>query len=448
MASAEKRDAGELIVVGAGVGGLTAAVTLADRGHWVIVVETSKELGGGAGCEPEAIAAAGTRTQHEAGIVDDAARLVADVMAAVGEGADRALVEAAAEQGPRLIDWLADRCGLGMTLLGDTSQAGHAVRRLHYCGEHGGEDLRAALARAATRRRRVHLRAGVTVTELRRDETGKVIGVLLPPDRRGPQLLSGRVLLAGGGFAGSDELVAQHCPEVAGLPHLAGSPADGSSLRLGLSAGAATRNLSACTVAPLLALPGNLQVPIRMIDMGALLVNQLGVRFTDERGTDLDVARAIRAQPGGVAYLLFDERIKAATSADPFFAKVLLARAARQAEGPTGLARQFEIAVDGLRTTIEAAAFESPLQVIRVTGARRRTLGGLPVDTRARVLDAAGIAIPGLYAAGDAAAVIGGEHPQKTPEGVHALATLAYGRIAALDVAAEAEQGDEAERAE
>jgi fumarate reductase flavoprotein subunit len=448
MASAEKRDAGELIVVGAGVGGLTAAVTLADRGHWVIVVEASKELGGGAGSEPETIAAAGTRTQHESGVQDDAGRLVADVMAAVGDGADRALVEAAAEQGPRLIDWLIDRCGLGIGLLGNTGEAGHSVRRLHYCGDQGGEDLRAALARAATRRRRVHLRTGVAAIELRRDETGKVTGVALPPDRRGPQSLSGRVLLAGGGFAGSDELVAQHCPDVVGLPHLAGSPADGSSLRLGLSAGAGTRSLSACTVGPLLALPGNLQVSIRMIDRGALLVNQVGVRFTNERASDLELARAIRAQPGGVAYLLFDERIKTAASVDPFFAKVVLPRAARQAESATGLARQFEIQVDGLRSTIETSALESPLHVIRVTGARRRTLGGLAVDARARVLDAAGNAIPGLYATGEAAALIGGESPDRTPAGVHTLATLAYGRIAALEVAAEAEQGDEPEPGE
>jgi len=444
MASAEKRDAGELIVVGAGVGGLTAAVTLADRGHWVIVVEASKELGGGAGSEAETIAAAGTRTQRDAGVADDAARFVGDVMQAVGDGAERALVEAAAEQGTRLIDWLVDRCGVGMQLLERTSEAGHATRRLHYCGEHGGEDLRAALARAATLRRRVHLRTGVTVSELRRDESGRVTGVALPPDRRGPQFLSGRVLLAGGGFAGSDELIQQHCPEIASLPHLAGSPAEGSSLRLGLSAGAATRNLSACTVAPLLALPGNLQVSSRMIELGALLVNQLGVRFTDEQGSDLEVARAIRAQPGGVAYLLFDERIRTAASVDPFFAKVVLARAARQAEGPTGLARQFEIEVEGLRSTIEAASFESPLQVIRVTGARRHSLGGLAIDSRARVLDAGGNPIPGLYATGEAAALVPGEHPARAPEGLHTLATLAYGRIAALEVAAEAEQDDDA----
>src|SRR5215510_14195143 len=120
MASAEKRDAGELIVVGAGVGGLAAAVTLADKGHWVILVEASKELGGGAGSESEAIAAAGTRTQRDAGVDDAPGRLVDDVVKAVG-GADRALVEAAAEQGPRLIDWLTDRCGIGMSLLERTT---------------------------------------------------------------------------------------------------------------------------------------------------------------------------------------------------------------------------------------------------------------------------------------------------------------------------------------
>ena len=56
----------DLVVVGASVGGLAAAVMAADRGCRTIVVERSKELGGGAATEAEMIAAAGSRWQRAA----------------------------------------------------------------------------------------------------------------------------------------------------------------------------------------------------------------------------------------------------------------------------------------------------------------------------------------------------------------------------------------------
>src|SRR6266446_6818752 len=72
----------DLVVVGASVGGLAAAVVAADRGCRTIVVERAKELGGGAANEAEMIAAAGSRWQRAAGIDDGPERLAADVLAA------------------------------------------------------------------------------------------------------------------------------------------------------------------------------------------------------------------------------------------------------------------------------------------------------------------------------------------------------------------------------
>src|SRR3989454_6720698 len=68
----------DLVVVGASVGGLAAAVMAADRGCRTIVVERTKELGGGAATEAEMIAAAGSRWQRAAGIDDGPERLADD----------------------------------------------------------------------------------------------------------------------------------------------------------------------------------------------------------------------------------------------------------------------------------------------------------------------------------------------------------------------------------
>jgi fumarate reductase flavoprotein subunit len=113
------------------------------------------------------------------------------------------------------------------------------------------------------------------------------------------------------------------------------------------------------------------------------------------------------------------------------------------------IAKQFEVDLNGLRTTIDQSTgqggdpfgrskppgpFEPPFHAIRVTGARLRTLGGLAVDASARVVDAEGRAIPGLYAAGGAAAGLAAEVTSGVLAGMGALAALGLARRAALEV--------------
>src|SRR5438876_9915328 len=106
----------DLVVVGASVGGLAAAVMAADRGCRTIVVERRKELGGGAATEAEMIAAAGSRWQRAAGIDDGPERLADDVLAATHRLVEPELAAALAAQGPPLVAWLADRCGAQVEL--------------------------------------------------------------------------------------------------------------------------------------------------------------------------------------------------------------------------------------------------------------------------------------------------------------------------------------------
>lgn len=428
----------DLIVVGASIGGLAAAVIAADRGCRTILIERGKELGGGAANESEIIAAAGTRFQEAAGISDAPDRLVADIAAAAPE-VDADVARAVADQGGPVAAWLADRCGVPITLLPGAAR-GHSVGRLHSPGERGGARLIAELARAATRHSRVSVRTGAPVERIVRDESGAVRGVGVRGDRRGAvHALGGRVLLASGGFAADEALVKAHCPAVAELPYAGGPGATGDTLRLAGDVGAATRRLGGCLVTPFLATPSQLVVSTPLLDLGAVLVNQTGRCFAD--GADL--AATVRAQPGHVAYLLFDERVAAAArAADPFFAHVVLPRAGRRGATLEDLAKQLELNAEGLHATADGMANrEPPWHAIRVTGARWRTLGGLAVDATARVLDAEAAPIPNLYATGGAAVALAGDG---ILPGMDALASLAFARLAALDVAAHLAAEDEA----
>lgn len=448
----------DLIVVGASVGGLAAAVSAADRGCRAIVVERTKELGGGAASESEVIAAAGSRFQQAAGIVDAPDRLAADVVAATRHHVDPALVTALAEQGAPLVAWLGDRCGVAIELVSGYAGVGHSVARLHLPGERGGASLVADLARAATRRSRVNVRTGTVADRLIRDETGAVRGVQVRAERRGVAVeLLGDVLLACGGFVGDETRMAEHCPAAGRLAYHGTTAASGDALRLAAEVGACTARLAACRVAALLAMPGGLAVTAPIVAFGAILVNQAGRRFVDETVESLRLAQAIHAQPGHLAYLLFDERIaSAAREADPFFARVVLPRAGRRGVTLKDLARQFELPLEALTLTIDTyngnlelggdpfgrdtsdGELVAPFHAIRVTSARWRTLGGLSVDGAARVLAAEGQPIPGLYAAGGAAVGLGGDGTEGALPGLDALSALGLARLAALDVVARA----------
>jgi fumarate reductase flavoprotein subunit len=242
------------------------------------------------------------------------------------------------------------------------------------------------------------------------------------------------VLLACGGFVAEDSLVGQHCPEAASLPLLAAPYATGDGLRLASAVGAQTRGLDRCEVTALFALPAQLEVPPTMLAGGAILVNQAGRRFADESLPTLALAETVRAQPGHVAYLVFDDRIATAIAADPFVEHVVLPRAGRRGGTPTDLAKQLELSAEGLEETVASGSLQAPLRAIRVTGARLRTLGGL----HARGLDTGGRPLAGLYAAGGVTAALAPGASQLAP-----LSALGLGRLAALDVIAAEAAGDQ-----
>ena len=451
MARTTWQEEADLIVVGGSIGGLAAAVLAADRGAQVLLLERVKQLGGGAATEPEHLAAAGSRFQKDAGVEDDPARLVTDLVTAGGEAVDREVAAAVAEQGAPLVAWLADRCALNVEFVaGD--MAGHSRPRVHTTGDQGGVSLSAVLMRAATRHSRVNVRTGVLVERLVRDDVGAVSGVAVKADRRGaPQSVAGRVLLACGGYSADDALIAEHCPGVAGVPFRGATPASGDGLRLGMEVGGATRRLADCRVTPFLTSPGDFEITVPLPKLGAILVNQGGRLLDAQSSSDQALAETIRSQPGHVAYLIFDERVATvARGADPFFARTILPKTARRAMTLKDLAKQLEIDLAGLSATIEplgpvlelapggaapAGGLLPPLHAIRVTGARRATLGGLAIDAAAHVLDATGRPIPGLYATTATAAALGGV-AGSTLSGVAALTTLGLARLAALDLVA------------
>jgi fumarate reductase flavoprotein subunit len=441
MSGTDKRETADLVVVGASVGGLAAALLAADQGARVLIAERTKTLGGSAAFEPEHVAACGTRFQRAAAIDDSPDVMMADLIAETHHHLDQELTRAVVAESAAIVEWLADRCDLPVSLVRASAGRGHSQPRLHALGPQGGAGVIAALANLVGRHQRIRTRYGVDASRLDTGPDGEVTGVALARTRRSdPPGVDGPVLLACGGYAGADAIVQQHCPSVAALPALSCESATGAGLGLALGVGARLDRLEAIAVTPLLATPANLTVDPLLVELGGVLVNQLGRRFVSETADPASVAHAVRAQPGKLAYLLFDEETAhAAAERNPFLGHVILSKTARRAPSLADLSRQLTLDLDGLTRTVDTLnanvelggdpfgrdldghRMQPPFYAIRVTASRRRSLGGVAVDAGARVLREDGTAIAGLYAAGG---VIGGLNRGGPADELLGLATL------------------------
>ncbi len=443
----------DLAIVGSGAGALVAAIVAGHQGRHVVVHERARDLGGSLAHGPGMIPAAGTRLQRAAGVVDGPEAFASDLLSPArdpGDSSDPAFAVAVCRAAAELVDWLVEEGTTRLAFVPSIVARNHTAPRLHAHAQGTGAEMCADLIHAASKEPHVSLRTASVVEDLWTDPSGAVVGIAAR-ERRGPiNIAARRVLLACGGFAASTDLVSVHHPELADLPYAGIPGALGDGLRWATACGATTRHLESSWVTPFTVAPGGYVVPESVVRDGGVLVNQKGERFVDESAAPMPVARAVLAEPGRVAYLLFDERIyRAARETDPHFARLIVPRAVRRGASVADLARHFEIDVDNLTATLEAfhtraaggadpfgrgptaAPLAPPFYAVRVGAARVRTLGGLHVDTAARVLRGDGTPVANLHAAGGVAADLCGDGRSSYPIGHDALTSMALGWLAA-----------------
>jgi fumarate reductase flavoprotein subunit len=145
------------------------------------------------------------------------------------------------------------------------------------------------------------------------------------------------------------------------------------------------------------------------------------------------------AQPGGIAWNVFDTRLLALARGFPDFVAAQDAGALRQAATVEQLASHIGCDASTLADTLTATALQPPYCAIKVTGALFHTQGGLDVDAQARVLRASGAPLPNLLAAGGAARGVSGNAIWGYLSGNGLLSALAGGYIAACSAAQQLE---------
>lgn len=445
----------DVMVAGAGAAGLAAALAAAEQGCSVLVAEAHETFrqGSNTSMSTSMVPAAGSRWQREAGVDDSPPRFLDDILRKTKGQADRRVAGALTTVAPELVAWLADRCGVPLGLVTDFSYPGHSRDRCHAVPDRAGRTLQSHLLDALGRRGEVTLVTPLRLTGVGLDGDQVATAIAQRPDGGTEPISTRAVVLATSGYGANPELVRRHIPEIAGGIYHGGDGSSGDALAIGERLGADTGFLDAYQGHGSVAVPHGILLTWATVMHGAYLVNARGERFDDETIGYSEFGSRVVAQPENQAWMLFDRRIDEACRTFADYQDILTAGAVRWAATPAEVAELVGADPDRLGATLgaaEAAArgdrddafgradWEAPLQppyaVVKVAGALFHTQGGLRVDGRARVLRG-GQPIPGLYAAGGAAAGISGHGAGGYLAGNGLLSALGLGYLAGLDVA-------------
>jgi len=446
----------DVAVIGCGVAGLGAAVSIAEEagdGVRVCVLErSSKEERGG----NSRWSGAHLRLADEYTLAPD---FVEDMVRFSRGLSDRAYIERLAERVPETMDWLGS-LGARFRRLPRTTFLTKARPRVVPVG--GCVSLVDILARRAEELG-VRFEYETAAVKLLVDDAGRVSGVRV---RQGGQLRDLRariVVIASGGFEGNPEMITQYLGPGAGMLEPVspgGRNNKGEGIRMALEIGARPSGEWGSFHASPTDQRSSQPEPSIMVFPHGILVNRLGERFVDEGADTADeqndiVARAIWRQPDQIAYAIFDHKLLSV----PYYQDGIWSdRRPVEAESLTALAEALGIDSEGLCSTV--AAFNAditstPFDGTRLDGKKTRsirppksnwaqaideppflaypmmcrivfTYGGIATTADAAVLSNDGDVIDGLLAAGECT----GLYYHKYPGATSVLRSLVYGRIA------------------
>ncbi len=443
----------DVLVVGCGGCGLTAALSAAQAGAGVLVVEKEERAGGNTSLSQGMIPAAGTRLQQETGVEDSPERMAEDILAKNHHESDPELTRRVAEASGRMVDWLTDDLGIQLHLVTDFLYPGHSRHRIHAPGNTKGTFLVNDLLAAAARYDRIDIAYGAPAKRLIvRESDRAVLGAEVDIEGVGlNRARAGKTVLALNGFGANEEMVADYIPEMAGAYYFGHEGNTGEGILWGRALGAELAHMSSYQSHGSVAHPHGTLLTWAVISLGGYQVNTLAKRFVNEDHGYSEHALDVLAQPGGVAVELFDERIHRAVEPYEDFQKCIEMGAVKRGNTIQDLAAAFSLdpgtlavthedfqqaaredAADAMGRTDVRQPLVPPLYGVKVTGALFHTQGGLRVDGYGRVMHKGGGVIPNLYAGGGTAAGFSGNGGSGYLSANGLLAALTLGRLAGM----------------
>ena len=481
----------DVVVVGAGGAGMTAAITAAAEGKSVVILESQSMVGGNsvratggmnagktvyqdenefgesAGVEKTLKTAAEKYADNETitalaktvseqwaayqanptGYFDSVELMELDTMIG-GKGInDPELVETLCANSADAIDWLDEH---GITLHNVSSFGGASVKRIHRPVNAEGKTVSVGsymipLLQENCEKAGVKMMLDTTATEILTDANGAAVGVKATGASGETVTVNAKaVVLASGGFGANLDMVVKYKPELKGFMTTNAPGIQGQGIEMAQAIGAATVDMDQIQIHPTVEANTAALITEGLRGDGAILINEEGQRFIDEVGTRDVVSAAEIAQTGSYSWLVVDQAMVDASSViQGYIKKGYTVTGATYEELGKAMgvdAAAFAETMEKWNGYVEAkndpdfgrTSFANPLNTapyyaIKVTAGVHHTMGGLTINTNTEVLKEDGSVIPGLFAAGE---VTGGVHGANRLGGNAVADFTVFGRIA------------------
>ena len=440
----------DVVIIGSGGTGLSAAIRANELGMKVAVLEKEKELGGNTNRASSGMNAAETNVQLHHGVIDNVADFYHETYKDGGRLNDKDMLGYFVYHTAPAIDWLADH---DIKLDDITITGGMSKKRTHRPASMapiGGFLVKSLLEVVA--QEDIPVFNKTKVTKLRRADDGRVNGVEVNADGITKVINAKAVILATGGFGASKEYIKRFRPDLESYKTTNQPGATGDGLKLAENVGAELMQMNLVQVHPTVQQdnPHVYLIGEAVRGEGAIMVNGEGKRFVNELNTRKICANAITALPEHSAYLIFDQGIRDHVKAIEFYDKVGLVVHGETIED---LAKKINVDPSNLKQTVttwnQAVENHDDAEFGRTTGMDRGitkpgffaihiapaihyTMGGIHITPKTQVLDGNGDIIKGLFAAGE---VAGGLHGNNRVGGNSIAETIVFGRQAGQQVA-------------
>ena len=481
----------DVVVVGAGGAGMTAAITAAAEGKSVVILESQSMVGGNsvratggmnagktvyqdenefgesAGVEKTLKTAAEKYADNETitalaktvseqwaayqanptGYFDSVELMELDTMIG-GKGInDPELVETLCANSADAIDWLDEH---GITLHNVSSFGGASVKRIHRPVNAEGKTVSVGsymipLLQENCEKAGVKMMLDTTATEILTDANGAAVGVKATGASGETVTVNAKaVVLASGGFGANLDMVVKYKPELKGFMTTNAPGIQGQGIEMAEAIGAATVDMDQIQIHPTVEANTAALITEGLRGDGAILINEEGQRFIDEVGTRDVVSAAEIAQTGSYSWLVVDQAMVDASSViQGYIKKGYTVTGATYEELGKAMgvdAAAFAETMEKWNGYVEAkndpdfgrTSFANPLNTapyyaVKVTAGVHHTMGGLKINANTEVLNEKGEVIPGLFAAGE---VTGGVHGANRLGGNAVADFTVFGRIA------------------
>ncbi len=424
-------------MVGAGAAGLCAAVSAAEQGASVLLLEKAGFLGGDTLISGGYFNAVDPARQAPLNVEDSVALFKEHILEA-GDGLnDSAVAETLARESFPTLCWLE---GLGLRFLPQVFEVyGSRWPRAHKPLQPRGTGYVQTLSEALISRG-VKVMTDCRVTALiLNEESGRIEGVQCRRDGRLFEAAARRgVVLAAGGFGASRRLIQRWAPQMATLAVDSQPGAEGDMIEAAEAVGARICNMESVECVP--GSPAQFHYPIRLDYRpdAMILVNSEGKRFVDELLGRRAIADAVLAEEAAGRACWCVASQTAVERFDPVERKNLLrglyAGAVWREATPEKLAAKLGLPTNSFVTEVRRLGARRKLENGPYWGVRlylriHTTLGGIATNEKAQVLDEQGEVMPGLWAAGE---TTGSVHGAERIGGNGLAAACTFGRIAGI----------------